>query len=81
MTVLPGLLVFGRPKIKDMKRMKTTIFKNMLPKGPDPRDTREEQLHATKSHSFIIPTPFEGVRAITVFTPQSFFLLGLKSES
>lgn len=42
MTVSPSVSVSLRPKIKDMERLKISIFKNMLPKGSDPSYASEK---------------------------------------
>ena len=53
-------LVIQKPKRKGRERMKTSIFKNTLPKRPDSGNTSEEQLHAAKSRSFVTPLPSLG---------------------
>ena len=78
--ILPSSLVIQKPKIKGRERLKTSVFKSTLPKGPDSGNTSEEQLHAAKSHSFVPPLPLSGHHSDNCIHPLR-FLWGLRSES
>ena len=78
--ILTSSLVIQEQKIKGRERVKTSIFKNILPKGPDSGNVSEEQLRAAKSHSFVTPLPLLGHHSNNCIHPLR-FLWGLRSES